>query len=345
MGPFGTYDAPPFLYAQLAKPFDEIDLPPLNVQEYLNTHRSDLDALYNLVLQNEAPQWEIDISKGVRAPVPNLFFHHQLQAIIALDILEQTRCDEHKKALEAFKASWKISQSLRDRPEMISQFNSLQVLNRQAGVLRKMKEVPTEWQQHISQLRLFNLMLQSLELDVNVVAQFLAVTNEAIPGTRWDNLFLATPFSSSLRRLIALENLELTGVALTEFQEDGFCDFNANPFKQAIESKTSRWRFGKGLYTLSYLRFFDETIRTFINLELTQKILLTREELANLKFNRRELNDMKLKSLLCSKASWVREISPEGTIHINVIGIPEWMKEEDRLLRLPLEYSLQVKNL
>ena len=63
----------PFLYAQLAKPFDEIDLPPPNIQEYLNTHRSDLDELYNLVLQNEAPQWEIDIQKGFRAPVPTFF--------------------------------------------------------------------------------------------------------------------------------------------------------------------------------------------------------------------------------------------------------------------------------
>ena len=133
MGPFGSYDAPPYLYAQLNKPFDEIDPLPPNIQEYLNNHRSDLDELYNLILQNEAPHWEIDIQKGYEAPVPNLFFNHQLQAIIALDILKKTRRGEYKKAVEAFEASWKISQSLRDRPEMISQYISVQVLNRQAG--------------------------------------------------------------------------------------------------------------------------------------------------------------------------------------------------------------------
>ena len=165
IGPFYSEDGPPFLKTQLAKPFDEIDPPPPYIQEYLHTHRSDLDELYALVLQNENPQWEIDIQKGFSAPVPSLFFDRRLQAIITVDILEKTRRGEHKKALEAFEASWKINQSLRNRIEMISQYISSQVLNRQAGTLRKMKEVPPEWQQRISQVNLFDSMLQSMVLD------------------------------------------------------------------------------------------------------------------------------------------------------------------------------------
>ena len=208
-----------------------------------------------------------------------------------------------------------------------------------------MKEVPPEWQQRISQVKLIDSVLQSLTLDASVFGQVLAATNERIYTTGWDSLFLTAPLSGPLRRLIAMRNLELTGEVIAELQKTGICGFDSESFRKIIEGKTSRWFLGNNLVLFNTDRPFIDRLKTSLYLELTQTILETREELANLKLNRPEFNDIKYKSSICSKASWVREISPKGTIHINVIGIPEWMKVEDRLLRLPLEYSLQVKNL
>ena len=162
---------------------------------------------------------------------------------------------------------------------MISQYISLQVLNRQAGVLRKMKEVPPEWQQRISQVKLFDSMLQSMAMDASVFSQILAATNERIYATGWDNLFLTAPLSGPLRRLIALRNLELTGEVIAELQKTGICGFDPESFRKIIEGKTSRWVFGNNLLLLNTDRPFIDRLKTSLYLELTQKILETREEL------------------------------------------------------------------
>ena len=275
--PFSSTGAATYLYTQLVKPFDEIDIPPSHIKEYLRLHQSDLDELYNRVLQNEVPRWEIDIQKGYRAPVPNLLFHQQLHSVLALDILERTRLGRHKEALEAFEASWKISQSLRDRPEMISQQISLQLLNLQTGVLRKMKQVPREWQQRISSVNLIDSMLQSMTLDTEVINQEMAATFQNIPVNGWEILFLISPLSGPLRSLVAKRNLKLTGEVISELHKTGLCDFD--PEGKFIQSKTSRWVLPNHWLLVNSYRPFREILKTSLYIELTQKILETRGDL------------------------------------------------------------------
>ena len=137
-----SLDVPPYLDIQLKKSSDDCDEVPEEIRKYLDNHRADLDALYDLVLRNEAPRWEMDITRWVEAPVPGLFYQRQFQGVIALDVLAKTQLGQDREAFRAFEASWKINQGMFDRPELISQILAHSTLKRQVGLLRKMKEVP-----------------------------------------------------------------------------------------------------------------------------------------------------------------------------------------------------------
>src|SRR5262245_36132505 len=112
---------PSYLRTQLNRRNDELDEIPEPILSYLTVHAGDLADLYALVSHSEVPRWEMDIGLLVKAPVPGLTYHRELLDLIAADILEKTRRGKHQQALEAFEASWKISQSTRERPELISQ--------------------------------------------------------------------------------------------------------------------------------------------------------------------------------------------------------------------------------
>jgi hypothetical protein len=142
-----SFHVAPYIYDQYKRPSDEIDKTPEEIRHYLTIHADDLADLYALIRHGEVPRWEMDVSLLVKAPVPGLTYHRELHDLIAADILEKTTLGKHQEALEAFEASWKINQSIRKRPELISQLIALSFLNTQMAILRKMKGAPPEWQQ------------------------------------------------------------------------------------------------------------------------------------------------------------------------------------------------------
>ena len=178
---------------------------------------------------------------------PICSFEGKVHGVIALDILEKSRQGRDGEALKAFEASWKIAESLRQRPELISQWISLLVMNRQAAVLRKMRSVPEEWQNRVSNASLMTTFSEATRLDAVTFAQGLAESKvpTQLGGGGWADYFLDYPLSGPLRRLIGLHNLELTGQFLSKFGEPDPCRVDPKSLIVTVESSYSRWFFGE----------------------------------------------------------------------------------------------------
>jgi hypothetical protein len=128
---------------------DEIARPPESARRFLDAHAADFATFYDEVLAGETPRWEVDISKHLRAPSPNSRVLSALVNAIAADALYKASGGRHVEALRAVDAAWKIDGGLRDRPDLISQL----IANSGDGVLvcalRKIANVPPEWQERM----------------------------------------------------------------------------------------------------------------------------------------------------------------------------------------------------
>lgn len=340
VGPFDTLDAPTYVLYQLRKPTDDIDEAPTKLQEYLKNHRADLDAVYGLLQQNEGPQWETDVSALVRAPVPGLMYHRQLQGLFALDILNKTRQGQSASALQALEASWSVNQSLRRRPELLSQLGATSILRLQVGVMRKMRDVPVEWGQRLEVKVWQESFWRAMELDAVVLSRYVTDTNHPLPSPAWFNPLVNSPLGKPLRHLAAIEIGELSGEILSLIKSSNFCTVSPDTVLQQIEASRSRWNLGTHYGYTNYLRAWRMSAEGLIQAELTRKILQVKAARNSAMDKDRPRQLVPMESFLCPQAKWVQEVAPNGTIQIQSRNLPEWMKQEHPT-STPLKYSLE----
>lgn len=341
VGPFDTLDAPAYVVSQSRKPTDEIDEAPAKLQNYLKNHRADLDALYSLVQRSEVPHWETDIALLSRAPAPAVFYHRQLQGLIALDILEKTRKGETASAQAALEASGKINQSLRDRTELLSQLVAISILKLQAEAIRKMKNVPENWRQRLTVTGWQAPFLLAMEFDAVVMSK--NVTDPSSLGEprwdRWVNPFRG-PLGKPIRRLSAVERLESSERVLSLIRRTDFCELSPEAvINQSVGLRATSSFDGNTFYT-NYPRAWTMLLQTLTQVELTRKIIEVKAVRDSVSGNRGLLHLGDMESALCAKVKWVHELVPNGTIQIQCRNLPQWLKEEHPH-SIPLKYSLE----
>ena len=339
-GPFGAVDIPLYVLNQLQRPNDVVDPLPEGTRDYLRKHRADLDAIYILLQRNEGPRWEANVSALVQAPVPNLIYHRQLHGLISLDILDKSRQGQSAAALQALEVSWKINQSLRRRPELASQMIATSILHLQAGVIRKMKDVPVEWWQRLDVKVWQESFLRAMELDAVVLSRYVRDTDYPINSPRSFNPLINSPLGKPLWRLAGIEILELSGEIFSLIRKNNFCTSSPDAVLERVKTAHSSWNLGTHYGYTNYLRAWRMSAEGLIQAELTRKILQVKaaRDSAMDKDQPRQLAPME--SFLCPQAEWVHEVAPNGTIQIECRNLPDWLKKEYPT-SVPLKYSLE----
>ena len=79
------------------------------------------------------------------------------QRILLVYILEKTRLGQTQEVLKTLEASWQLNQTLLQRFELISGLVAIIVAKEQAIVMRKLPELPAEWQDRIERFSKYNL--------------------------------------------------------------------------------------------------------------------------------------------------------------------------------------------
>ncbi len=131
------------------RPGDNFQPFPADVTDYLKKHEGDFAALYRQI-RAEAPQWEIDVSKNIEAPVPNFLEHRVVLDLISLDALNKSGQGRDAEALAALDCAWIVNQSMYRRPELLGQLAGISGDKLIALTVRKMKNPGTEWRKRYS---------------------------------------------------------------------------------------------------------------------------------------------------------------------------------------------------
>lgn len=331
-----------YLEAQIAKPNDEIDAPPAELQRYLASQTDGLAAMKDHLLNNEVPQWEqMDfLLADSDVAFPSYFAITNLQKIMALDILEKTRQGKNQEALEMLEVSWKINKSLSNDYTLIGQLVALIIGNYQAGVIRKLDNIPSEWQQRLLQHDYRQSVLKSIEGELILLFNFSNYVLDEIDSGNWEYLYEDNEEEDRLTylilRLYPLSRPYIRFTAINTYdvwmQRSAFFPTKNICFSTKIpDIHQAWWNINPILTSFFYQEF--KAAKYMVELELTQKILQVKELAA--KQGKWPDSLPNPESSFCPGYRWVYQVSEEGEMSISLNKKPEWAKDRN----LPLTYS------
>ena len=148
-----------WLDAQITNDSDEIAAPPAALQEFLHDRR---DAVWNVVsaLEKNAPEWDATVDQEGMNPrlLPTIRLAKMILALALVEERGKNRIDGGR----ALEASWSLGRSLASDSNLLSQILSVAIEKLQAGVLRKVKDAPLQWQSRLATDGPWNRMLEAV---------------------------------------------------------------------------------------------------------------------------------------------------------------------------------------
>lgn len=343
-----------YLQAQLEKPNNQIDVPSEKLRRYLTSNAANLAAIRTHVINSEIPHWEIDIENNLQPtkPLPSFLSLINFHKIFLLDALEKSRLGKNKEALDMLEVSWKLNQSVRERPEFIAQLIAIMIDRQQVGVLRKIPGLPTHWQE-----RLRHIITQgyrqsfwiSLEAEVWMNSEGIkryGLFFPSLDGTDsqlvWSKVL--KPLTQPYDRFSAIDYAQKTRTAIAKLSKQDFCSLDPNSTNQQLQTSFAGWNYLAPIAASSLLNQRRKVDKLVIDIELTQKILQVKEIASKTGSVPKQISG--IESSTCGNSKWSYKISPDGTMSISLLNQPSWLKEKYRSnnsLKLPLTYSAKLK--
>lgn len=160
-----------FVSTQQNKADDGEEEVPPEVIELLGRHGHALETIETLLLTGQRVFWETDVGRLTAAPFPSLLEHRNLQSMLLARALEAGRGGDHSKAARALDAAWAASRSLSERPDLISQLVVSTLSTMQNGVLRRLPQVPAQWQGYLASSDERVSMLRSFQMEAWVMSE------------------------------------------------------------------------------------------------------------------------------------------------------------------------------
>lgn len=342
-----------YINTLIQTPTNEVTKIPSNLHNYLKDNADNLAELRRLIFNSEPIRWSRDltfIDQGdVTIPLPSYLGLVNLQNILLLDILEKSRLGQTKEMLENLEVSFKINESISNNNNtLIGQLVSLIIAKNQAGILRKLDKVPSEWQQRLLQHDYRQSILPSLYGESYLGFAFLIKTksphfyqelfeddlvvfNTSVKSVGFEQ------WSESLRQnylsWFAINNIESQHKIYQQLPQENVCTFNKDAFLKKLNiQKDVDW-------VASWMSQWVKVGRGMLNLELTKKVLEVKEMAAKNGSLPPSLKPMY--SSICPGVKWVYEVSSDGkTMSINLSPQFGWISQEQKL---PFTYSQKIK--
>lgn len=351
-----------YFRAQRAKEKGGVAVLPATVQDFIQEHEADFVAVEALLLNHPVPAWTVDLGQLTHNPVqPDFFPLARLQRLLlARSIFQQQRLAQQvfeiegeqpgvlqgealqREALkeEALKlsdrslaAAWVLPQSLKTRPDLLSQIFASIMVQQQTGLLRHLDVADTAWQSRLAgddQM----LILDALQFDSWLEYRRLRQLTAARPSSSpWSAIgqWAQNPLD---RQYLRLSQTDWVRSRLRSYQQlpETVCETQPEQFKLA----SSWWNvFGKsGAPQLSkeWAKAGDRRLAA----ELTQKVLQAKALAAEQGQWPKQLPH--LQSQVCPNVAWVYERRADGGIDIALNTPPTW-RLDVKHDRLPLKYS------
>lgn len=120
-----------------------IEPPPAEVSAFLASHEAQIDALRDQLLQHDLV-WDLDVSNGFAAPIPNLLAHMHIARLLTARAYARGAAND-ARAWEDLRATARLGRSLEPRPELISQLIGLAIVRMVNAAAWKMPVADVPW--------------------------------------------------------------------------------------------------------------------------------------------------------------------------------------------------------
>lgn len=346
-----------YLDAQIIKPSSEIDPPPAEVQQYLKANAKTIAQIQEVVSRKGAPVWKTNIAPVLEgdfaSPFPCYLAIFQLQKVLALDILEKQRNGQTEAARSMLETAWQIQTSFEDSPLLIGQLVNLINGRYVVGTMRKLGNLPIEWQQRLVDRDYYQSVVTSLQVEffgqfntlrrippkeIFTTFEFLEPNPTPAKTLQKQAATLAavslSPMTKLWLRFSAIDGYQVSKKAIEHYQAQpiNVCASDEIEFKE----QPAFWNVLGQIAFPSFFNVSTKGQKFMLDSELTQKILQANALAA--KTGKWPGTLPNLESSVCPGYTWVYQVAKDGTMSLSLSQEPKLAAQRLKYSGLPLNY-------
>ncbi|MGB3298331.1 MAG: hypothetical protein WBA76_08675 [Phormidesmis sp.] len=318
-----------FLEAQIALSADSLAPLPPSLASYLSTVRPQLNRLQAHLLNGDRPQWEVDIERMSDQvyPFPGLSNTLNVQKLLLLSAVDYHQHHQHSKMVAALEASWQLNQAVSLRPDLTSQVSASVVSAYQAGLLRRLDDVPLQWQARLAQQAEQQSVMRGLEFDVWLQYQTLqkSLAQVIIRSSRFEASASGEPIKNLAYWFSPVYYFNLTNIDTAQTAQRALDRLNALSVCATSQAEaeamlateeTARWNEAIAPVPSVLARRWRVAGDRAIALELTQKVLEAKQQApATGQWPKSLANTT---STICPQERWIYKLADDNTITISL---------------------------
>ena len=251
-----------YVKAEHVRSESAIGEPPANVLSYISAHEAAIDALRDHLLHGDPIEWEVDLSRGIDAPLPNLLGHIHVAKLLTTRALLRARNND-VRAWDDLHAAWRLTHSLEARPELISQLIVLAMSRMVNAAAWKLPAASVAWLDEMRNVDQRRLLLGGFQFDTWMLWRHGeestkgALVTIARPYLRW-----SVAHMTDHQRRIAEE------IAATTT-----CGFDGAAFSQHVTESIPRWNVFARVATPDLGSVWQKAFRTIAEREATMNAM------------------------------------------------------------------------
>lgn len=248
-----------YVRAQLKRGSGAIAAPPGALATHLAKHADHLAAVRAHLIA-EPVRWQIDPSKGIDAPIPNLVATMSLGRLLTANALDRARRGD-AGAWDDLHASWMLSRSLSVRPELISQLISLALVRSVNSASRWMPLPEPPWMREVREYDYRRTMLGSWQAEASAMQHETVHLQGLLAVVGRPYLVMAGADT--------MEHMRMSAHQLAEVSE---CMFDADAFARRRINAIPSWNKIGRLALPNLASVWQRLYRFQAELEATQRI-------------------------------------------------------------------------
>ncbi|HEV7766213.1 MAG TPA: hypothetical protein VGQ76_14505 [Thermoanaerobaculia bacterium] len=207
-----------------------IALPSPSIVAHLAAHSAEIDALRDHLLRGETIEWDLDVSKGHDAPMPNLLAHMKIVRVLTARALVKAR-ENDVGAWDDLHAAWRLSRSLEARPELISRLIVLSMDRTVNAAAWKLPPANAPWLEELQKSDPRRLLLAAHQNEA------WSMWRHGIPGG------VSGVIGRPYIRWVAVDMVRRQRVMAEEIAAMTTCGVDGNAFSQRHFEDIPRWNF------------------------------------------------------------------------------------------------------